>query len=78
MQENPPVLIRLPASLRAELDDPLTALADPGIISVPAGLLAGVLGTLLTGREPGAAQRFEDLRVHALTGCGAETPEAAS
>jgi cation/acetate symporter len=57
---------------------PLTALADPGIISVPAGFLAGLLGTLLTTREPAAAERFEDLRIRALTGYGAETPEAIS
>jgi cation/acetate symporter len=55
---------------------PLTALANPGIISVPAGFLAGFLGTLLTRREPAAVERFEDLRIRALTGYGAETSEA--
>jgi cation/acetate symporter len=56
----------------------LTTLADPGIISVPAGFLAGFLGTLLTTPEPAAAGRFEALRIRALTGYGAETPEATS
>ena len=56
---------------------PLTALVNPAIISVPAGFLAGFLATLLTSPEPAAAQRFEDLRIRALTGYGAEgaTPE---
>jgi cation/acetate symporter len=51
---------------------PLTDLANPGIISVPAGFLAGLLGTLLTRPEPAAEERFEDLRIRALTGYGAE------
>ena len=58
--------------------DPLTSLADPAIISVPAGFLAGLLGTLLTKPEPAAAERFEDLRIRALTGYGAETAQATS
>jgi cation/acetate symporter len=51
---------------------PLTDLANPGIVSVPAGFLAGLLGTLLTSPEPAAEERFEDLRIRALTGYGSE------
>jgi cation/acetate symporter len=67
-----------PAGIALHGAHPLTALADPGIISVPAGFLAGFLGTLLTAPEPAATARFEDLRIRALTGYGAETAEAGS
>jgi cation/acetate symporter len=61
-----------PAGIALHGAHPLTALADPGIISVPAGFIAGLLGTLLTRPAPAAAERFEDLRIRALTGYGAE------
>ncbi|HUR75322.1 MAG TPA: cation acetate symporter, partial [Sporichthya sp.] len=46
-------------------------LQNPGIISIPAGFLFGVIGTL-TAREPSAEKKFEELEVRALTGAGAE------
>ena len=51
---------------------PLTSLSNPGIVSVPAGFLAGFLGTVLTAREVRSEERFEQLRLRALTGYGAE------
>jgi len=46
-------------------------LKNPGIISIPLGFLAAILGTLLT-REPGAETRFIELTVRANTGLGSE------
>ncbi len=46
-------------------------LANPGIISIPAGFLFGILGTL-TSRDPEAEAAYSELEVRALTGAGAE------
>jgi cation/acetate symporter len=46
-------------------------LKNPGILSVPLGFLAAILGTLLT-REPTAEALFAELEVRANTGLGAE------
>jgi cation/acetate symporter len=51
---------------------PIIGLANPGIISIPAGFLAGLLATLLTARDQDSERRFEMLRIRALTGYGAE------
>jgi cation/acetate symporter len=50
-------------------------LANPGIISIPAGFLFGIIGTLLA-REPAAEAKFVALEVRALTGAGAEPATA--
>src|SRR5882757_922619 len=46
-------------------------LTNPGIISIPAGFLFGIIGTLMV-REPRAEEKFVELEVRALTGAGAE------
>lgn len=46
-------------------------LTNPGIVSIPLGFLAAIIGTLLT-REPTAEARFTELAVRANTGLGAE------
>jgi cation/acetate symporter len=46
-------------------------LANPGIISIPAGFLFGWLGTV-TSREPEAEEAYTELEVRALTGAGSE------
>ena len=46
-------------------------LANPGIISIPAGFLFGWLGTV-TSSDPGALEAYDELEVRALTGAGAE------
>ncbi|MGQ0623799.1 MAG: solute symporter family protein, partial [Sporichthyaceae bacterium] len=46
-------------------------LANPGIISIPAGFLFGVIGTL-TSKEPETEKAYENFEVRALTGAGAE------
>ena len=54
---------------------PLFPLKNPGILSIPLGFLAAILGTLLT-REPSAEARFTELTVRANTGLGAEKASA--
>jgi len=49
----------------------LFPLENPGIVSIPLGFLAAVLGTLVT-REPKAEAQFAELLVRANTGLGAE------
>jgi cation/acetate symporter len=46
-------------------------LANPGIISIPAGFLFGILGTL-TSRETEAEIAYTELEVRSLTGAGSE------
>ncbi len=46
-------------------------LTNPGIVSIPLGFIAAVLGTLMT-REPEAEAKFTELTVRANTGLGAE------
>ncbi len=50
----------------------LFPLENPGIVSIPMGFLAAVIGTLLS-REPEAERHHSELLVRALTGLGAET-----
>ncbi|HJR39891.1 MAG TPA: cation acetate symporter [Nocardioidaceae bacterium] len=47
-------------------------LANPGIISIPAGFFFGWLGSV-TSNEPTAVAAYDELEVRALTGAGAET-----
>ncbi len=53
----------------------LFPLKNPGIVSIPLGFLAAVLGTLAT-REPHAEAKFSELTVRANTGLGAEKATA--
>ena len=46
-------------------------LENPGILSVPLGFMASILGALLS-KEPTAAAKFNELLVRANTGLGAE------
>jgi len=50
---------------------PIFPLENPGILSIPLGFLGAVLGTL-SGREPQAEERYDELLVRASTGLGAE------
>ncbi len=45
---------------------------NPGIVSIPLGFLAAVVGSLLS-REPSAEHKYYELTVRANTGLGAET-----
>jgi cation/acetate symporter len=46
-------------------------LANPGIVSIPAGFLFGIIGTL-TSRDPDAEAAYVELEVRSLTGAGSE------
>jgi len=50
---------------------PLFPLENPGILSIPIGFLAAIIGTFLS-REPSAEARFNELLVRSNTGLGAE------
>jgi cation/acetate symporter len=54
---------------------PLFPLNNPGIVSIPLGFLAAIIGSLLFP-EPSSAAKFDELRVRAHTGLGAEKATA--
>jgi cation/acetate symporter len=66
-----------PKGLILKGSDPLFPLENPGIVSIPLGFAAAWLGTMLS-REPASEERYEELRVRALTGLGAEEAEVAT
>jgi len=51
---------------------PIFPLENPGIVSVPLGFLAAIVGTLLR-RDPQSEAMYSELTVRAHTGLGAET-----
>ncbi len=53
----------------------ITELTQPGIISIPLGFLGCVIGTYLGRDETQATRSFDELRVRAETGIGAEQAE---
>jgi cation/acetate symporter len=55
--------------------NPIFPLTNPGIVSIPIGFLAAIIGSLLK-REPGAEAKFAELRVRAHTGLGSEKATA--
>ncbi len=50
----------------------LFPLTNPGLVSIPLGFLAAILGTLLSKREPESEAKFAEFSVRAHTGLGAE------
>jgi len=54
---------------------PIFPLENPGIVSIPLGFLAAIIGTLLS-REPTAEAKFTELTVRANTGLGSEKATA--
>jgi cation/acetate symporter len=56
---------------------PIFPLANPGIVSIPIGFLAGWIGTLASAREYTSESRFDELQIRALTGFGAEASAKA-
>ncbi|MBV9838035.1 MAG: cation/acetate symporter ActP [Solirubrobacterales bacterium] len=47
-------------------------LGNPAIVSIPIGFLGCLLGTLIGGRDRVGVERFNEVRVRAATGIGAE------
>ena len=60
------------ASMLQGVDFHWFPLDNPGLVSIPASFLLGVVGTLLSGRRAGDAGRQAEMEVRALTGAGAE------
>jgi cation/acetate symporter len=54
---------------------PFFSLTNPGIVSIPLGFIAAIIGTLIS-REPSAEAKFTELTVRANTGLGAEKATA--
>ena len=50
---------------------PIFPLENPGLLSIPLGFIGAILGTL-SGREPAAETKYDELLVRASTGLGAE------
>ncbi len=51
--------------------DPIFPLSNPGIVSIPLGLIGAVVGALLS-RDESAAKTFSEVNVRANTGIAAE------
>ena len=66
-----PVVSGTPEALFTDSDWSWFPLANPGIISIPAGFLFGWLGTI-TSTEREAEEAYNELEVRSLTGAGAE------
>lgn len=66
-----PVASGAPTSLFPDADFAIFPLNNPGIVSIPAGFLLGIIGTL-SKRETGSERLYAELEVRALTGAGAE------
>ncbi len=60
-----------PTALFKENDWSYFPLKNPGIISIPAGFLFGIIGTL-TSKEPESIEKYKKFEFRALTGAGAE------
>jgi cation/acetate symporter len=60
------------ASMLQGVDFHWFPLDNPGLVSIPASFLLGVLGTLLGGRRAADRGRHAEMEVRALTGAGAE------
>ena len=54
--------------------NPIFPLGNPALVSIPLGLLAAVVGTLLK-REPASEAKYTEMMVRAHTGLGAEEAE---
>ncbi len=48
-------------------------LTNPAIVSIPIGFLGCVIGTWIGGSDQAALDSFDEVRVRAATGLGAET-----
>jgi cation/acetate symporter len=60
------------ASMIQGVDFHFFPLDNPGIISIPASFLLGILGTLVGARRKVDAAKYAEMEVRSLTGAGAE------
>src|SRR5207249_3052609 len=71
-----PAVSGSPTSMVPNLDFAVFPLANPGLVSIPASFLLGVIGTFLGGKDEDAAARHAEMEVRALTGAGSEKATA--
>jgi cation/acetate symporter len=71
-----PAVSGRPTSMVPSLDFDIFPLANPGLVSIPASFLLGVIGTFLGGKDEHAAARQAEMEVRALTGAGSEKASA--
>jgi cation/acetate symporter len=50
------------------LSEPISALTNPGLVSIPVGFLGAIVGTLCSRPAPGADERFNLVLYQAHTG----------
>jgi cation/acetate symporter len=67
-----PAVSGRPTSMIPSLDFAVFPLANPGLVSIPASFLLGVVGTFLGGKDELADARHAEMEVRALTGAGSE------
>ena len=75
-----PVVSGTPSSMIRSADFAWFPLSNPGLVSIPASFVLGVIGTFLGSRERFNAARYAEMEVRSLTGAGsvrstAEVPE---
>ncbi|WP_081597730.1 solute symporter family protein [Gordonia hirsuta] len=66
-----PAVSGKPTSMLPDADFAWFPLANPGLVSIPAAFLLGIIGTLTSREKPDVARRAE-MEVRSLTGVGAE------
>ncbi len=71
-----PAVSGSPTAMIPSIDIAVFPLANPGLVSIPASFLLGVLGTFLARRDPEAGMRHAEMEVRALTGAGSEKAAA--
>ena len=71
-----PVLSGTPASIIPDANFAIFPLRNPGLVSIPASFLLGVIGTYIGRREKPAEGKFAEMEVRSLTGAGSEKATA--
>jgi cation/acetate symporter len=71
-----PAVSGSPTAMIPSIDIAVFPLANPGLVSIPASFLLGVLGTFLGRKDPEAGARHAEMEVRALTGAGSEKAAA--
>ncbi len=71
-----PVLSGTPASIIPDANFAIFPLRNPGLVSIPASFLLGVIGTYVGRREKPAEGKYAEMEVRSLTGAGSEKATA--
>ncbi len=71
-----PAVSGTPKSMLPNVDFAIFPLSNPGLVSIPASFLLGVLGTYLGRPDEDPARRYAEMEVRALTGTSAASAPA--